>query len=168
MKVIVLDGDRRNTEDASSRSPRVLARELDTSEWHVRHYGEADGSFILARGSAELRYADQFDLFRAGDAARLSRTASHLVRSTEVRRTVLRRATGACELCFSPGFETTDGRAYLETHHVVALCDGGADHPHNVIALCPDHHRRAHFGVEKDAIRDQLLTRLAGIYSAGR
>lgn len=50
-----------------------------------------------------------------------------------------------------------DGRAYLETHHVVPLSEGGADSTSNVVALCPKDHKRAHYAVDRDEIRKVLL-----------
>lgn len=70
-------------------------------------------------------------------------------RNPEVRRVVLERAEGKCEFanCTSNrSFETIDGRRYLETHHVIGLANDGPDVPENVIALCANHHREAHYG----------------------
>lgn len=61
IRVIILDGDRRNTEDPNSESSRVSFRELDPSEWYVREYNPSDGAFILARGRGRTTFADQFD-----------------------------------------------------------------------------------------------------------
>jgi 5-methylcytosine-specific restriction protein A len=58
----------------------------------------------------------------------------------------------------------TDGRIYLETHHVVPLSEKGVDHEWNVVALCPNDHREAHHGERRDAIRTRLLAMLAEVY----
>ncbi|MFT2675409.1 HNH endonuclease, partial [Escherichia coli] len=63
---------------------------------------------------------------------------------------------GRCELCGVAGFATEAG-IYLETHHVIPLAENGPDHPSNVVALCANDHRRAHFAAERQAIREQLL-----------
>jgi 5-methylcytosine-specific restriction protein A len=42
----------------------------------------------------------------------------------------------------------------LETHHIIPLSEEGEDIEENVIALCPNDHRRAHFE------RESLLTRV--------
>lgn len=60
----------------------------------------------------------------------------------------LLRANGACEHCGEAGFVLKDGSIYLETHHIVSLAAGGADLVNNVIALCPNHHREAHYGAD--------------------
>lgn len=107
-------------------------------------------------------YVDQF----SEPAAAAQREATVMVRerSAAVRARVLQRAHGVCELCGKPGFVTAAGSIYLETHHVVPLSLEGPDHESNVVALCPNDHRRAHFGSDRDtlAIRLQALTSMNG------
>lgn len=79
------------------------------------------------------------------------------IRDPAVRRRVLRRAAGHCELCGQVGFRMESGALYLETHHVVPLCEGGGDQDANVVALCAHDHRRAHFAEDRASLRDQLL-----------
>ena len=70
--------------------------------------------------------------------------------SKTVHRAVLQRAQGCCEGCGSsaPFQRKVDGRPYLEAHHIVRLADEGPDRPVNVIALCPNCHRRVHEGAD--------------------
>ncbi|WP_249671742.1 HNH endonuclease [Pseudomonas syringae] len=84
-------------------------------------------------------------------------------RLAEVRRYVLNRAKGHCELlsCQAPGFTTLKGYTYLETHHATPLSDGGADSPANVIGLCPNHHREAHYGSSREAIYKEIMLSIA-------
>lgn len=70
-------------------------------------------------------------------------------RSEALRVYVLRRADGVCEGCGNPGpFVTPGGHRYLEPHHIRRLADGGPDHPRWVIGLCPNCHRRVHYGAD--------------------
>ena len=55
----------------------------------------------------------------------------------------------------SAPFQTKSG-PYLECHHVHRLADGGPDHPENVVALCPNCHRRAHFSNDAQAYNETL------------
>jgi 5-methylcytosine-specific restriction endonuclease McrA len=64
-------------------------------------------------------------------------------RRPEVRRIVLVRAAGRCEWCGQSGFSMANGRTYLETHHIIPLSEKGLDTPENLVALCPNHHRRS-------------------------
>ena len=70
------------------------------------------------------------------------------VRNPDVVAEVLSRAHGRCELCKSsaPFLRASDGSPYLEVHHRVWLADGGDDTLENSIALCPNCHRKAHYG----------------------
>jgi len=78
-------------------------------------------------------------------------------RSRDVRIYVLARAKGTCEACgrLAP-FKTTSGRLYLEAHHIRRLSDAGPDDPRWVIALCPNCHRRAHYGEDKAEFKRQI------------
>lgn len=60
----------------------------------------------------------------------------------------LNRANGICELCGknAPFSRRKDGTPYLEVHHKNRLADGGEDIIENVIAICPNCHRKQHFG----------------------
>lgn len=84
-------------------------------------------------------------------------------RDQKVRKAVLRRAKGKCEFCGKPGFLTKNGKSYLETHHVIRLAQEGADRPTNVIALCPNDHREAHFGERSVEIEKDMIQRLKAL-----
>ena len=77
-------------------------------------------------------------------------------RDAKVRENVKVRANGKCEFCGEPGFLASDGKPYLECHHIVALAKEGADRMTNVIALCPNDHREAHFGKRRDALEKEM------------
>jgi hypothetical protein len=63
---------------------------------------------------------------------------------------VLYRAKGICEECKQPApfLKAKDNSPYLEVHHKIRLIDGGDDTIENAIALCPNCHRKAHYGAE--------------------
>lgn len=71
-----------------------------------------------------------------------------ILRNPDVVAEVLIRAAGVCEDCKRPApFErATDGTPYLEVHHHDRLADDGDDTVQNAIALCPNCHRKAHYG----------------------
>ena len=79
-------------------------------------------------------------------------------RSQVVRTYVLRRANGRCEGCSREApFKTSDGKPYLESHHLRRLSDGGPDHPSWVVALCPNCHKRAHYGADREEFNTRLV-----------
>lgn len=81
-------------------------------------------------------------------------------RSAVVRQLVMARSQGQCEWCGQPGFIKHDGQIYLESHHVVPLHQDGDDTVENVIALCPNDHRMAHYGEGRDTLAIEMLLRI--------
>lgn len=160
VRVIVLDGKRRGV--GPNGKTKVDARSLDPLPWAVVSFDANSGAIVLRRGAPAFAYADQFSLPPPSDGAAALRTATVAVRarSVEVRQHVLQRADGRCEYCGKPGFPFADGRVYLETHHVEPLSTGGADSVNNVIALCADHHREAHYGARAKEMKKDFLSRI--------
>ena len=66
---------------------------------------------------------------------------------TFVKQYVKDRAGGTCELCgkYAP-FKTAYDEPYLEIHHLITLSDDGPDTIYNTVALCPNCHKKMHFG----------------------
>lgn len=71
-------------------------------------------------------------------------------RNADVVVEVLNRAKGICELCQKPApfIRKSDGTPYLEVHHKEPLSEDGYDTVENAIAVCPNCHKKLHFGVE--------------------
>ncbi len=170
IRVIVLEGHRRKADDYGGDPSSVKYRLLDPELWTITSYNWANGDYELARGIFDSDYVDQFDLDQAEKSgpSRKDRTGSDYVRDPDVRRKVRRRARGHCELCGKLGFRTASGAIYLETHHVVWLSDGGLDRVENVVALCADDHRRAHFAEERTTIQHQLQELARRLCSSGK
>jgi hypothetical protein len=82
------------------------------------------------------------------DAQKISVVTTAFVRNPYVATAVLKRANGKCEACGKPApfLRAKDGEPYLEVHHIVQLAKGGKDTVKNAQALCPNCHRRAHYG----------------------
>lgn len=82
---------------------------------------------------------------------------SYMQRSVAVRRYALVRAHGVCERCAQKApFLTATGAPFLEVHHINRLTDGGPDRIDAVAALCPNCHREAHFGQDREVIKAAL------------
>lgn len=78
-----------------------------------------------------------------------AKTVSTVVynRSETVKNKTLSRAAGKCEFCGSDApFFTEEGKPYLEVHHFIPLSEEGEDSTLNTLALCPNCHRRFHYG----------------------
>lgn len=83
---------------------------------------------------------------------RASKSSVVVIRDAKVRSHVLKQAEGKCECCGKLGFLMSNGRHYLEAHHIITLADQGPDTVENVIALYPEHHRQAHYGKDAEAL----------------
>lgn len=120
---------------------------LDKSHW------QTEQATMEARGL----WSTPIDELRRRATAAAARSATPderrvnaRARSEAVRVYVLRRANGVCEGCGSPApFRTPEGRPYLEPHHIRRLSDGGPDDPDWVAGVCPNCHRRAHYGEDR-------------------
>lgn len=97
----------------------------------------------------------------------LELTSTTHVRSPYVAALAKKLAQGVCDLCkqLAP-FVMADAEPYLESHHVVWLSHGGVDLIQNVVALCPNCHRKMHYlENESDlaALNNRILKRSAQI-----
>ena len=67
------------------------------------------------------------------------------MRNRYIAEYVKRQADGKCQLCGQGApFLDKNGRPYLESHHIVYLSEGGTDSIDNIVALCPNCHRKMH------------------------
>lgn len=67
------------------------------------------------------------------------------IRDQKVIEYALLRANGKCQLCEKNApFLKKDGTPFLEVHHVDYMANGGSDTIDNVVALCPNCHRKMH------------------------
>lgn len=63
-------------------------------------------------------------------------------------------AKGICQLCQKAApFQDKDGNPYLESHHIEWLSRGGKDRLDNVIALCPNCHKKMHIIDDKKDVK---------------
>lgn len=154
VKVMICDGPPRAANATRSKASR---RKLDTEIWHIKKYDMVTGDCLLVRGQFPSKFIDQFEINKDNPSVRKEAITLSFERSAAVRQFVLNRANGRCEFCGVEGFTTSSGSIYLESHHIIPLSEGGLDNTKNVIALCPNHHRQAHYGYNRDNINQQFL-----------
>ncbi|UTE72092.1 HNH endonuclease [Rossellomorea marisflavi] len=66
-------------------------------------------------------------------------------RSVYIKEFARRNANGICQLCGKEApFKDRYGNPFLEVHHIEYLSKGGTDTIDNVVALCPNCHRKIH------------------------
>lgn len=136
--------------------------------------GKGERSFISCSTTATLAADDSMDLGRLVEesskltsAERQKRLAkarrkplrtrivsTGFIRNPDVVAEVLYRAKGVCEICLraAPFKRADNGIPYLEVHHKKRLADGGEDTVENALAVCPNCHREAHYGVVKNGV----------------
>jgi 8-oxo-dGTP diphosphatase len=72
-----------------------------------------------------------------------------------------------CEVCGREApFETTNGKPYLESHHITQLADDGPDAPKDVVAACPTCHRRIHHGADGDKMNKAAHVKIQRVEAA--
>jgi len=85
---------------------------------------------------------------------------NQFIRNEYIREYSKVRAVGICELCEKPApFIDIFGVPFLESHHVVLLSRGGKDSIDNVVALCPNCHKKIH-NLNLDSDIKKLLDKL--------
>lgn len=113
-----------------------------------------DISLIQANYERKAKQAKKLDsqaLFERVKASQSDKISVRSAVTTVYERNVYvaeyakRRANGICQLCGKQApFKDKNGEPYLETHHIQWLSRGGTDTIDNVVALCPNCHRRMH------------------------
>ena len=79
---------------------------------------------------------------------RINITASKFNRNPYVAEYAKRVASGICQDCNQPApfVSRLTNEPFLETHHIIPLAQGGTDTIENTIAICPNCHRKRHYG----------------------
>lgn len=112
---------------------------------------------------------DEANSERSGQAAeRLQRTMNVFERSMTARRIVHERAE-SCENPKCNGMPPDvqrNGRPILEVDHAVPLARGGADHPSNMLAVCPNCHRAKTYGRDADRWESEFIQVAAALHAA--
>ena len=164
--VAILNGVRKQINNRETSEAHQ--RELDSMLWYPHHRGD-DGRIRIIRGkpqsadfdpTTELHINDQFESNEnlVPQKKIEQKGTTTFERDSEVIRLAkLRAEDGCCELCGEKGFKTANGGFYLEGHHVIPLNCGGPDDVRNVVAICADDHRRAHYSEDRHDIRDTMI-----------
>jgi len=100
---------------------------------------------------------DIIDTFQKKPSKR-STTVDQYDRNEYVKEYALRRAKGNCQLCGNKApFTNKNGRPFLEVHHIEYLRNGGKDSVSNVVALCPNCHRKVHIQENSEDVQKMTL-----------
>ena len=125
-------------------------------EYVAKENGVSAGSFLKLREKAILASTDSVEISRTTTVTRK--------RNIIIRSYALERSKGVCEACDAPApFTSKNGKPYLEVHHIIALSEGGSDHPINVAAICPNCHRRTEKSDDSHAFNNELMDRIKNL-----
>ena len=147
--------------------PRSITTPSDEVAQQVRaliHERRTKGIVDLGDESlSEMNLAELRELASTGvrGSRKVTATRQAYVRSEAIRRYALARSEGVCEHCNARApFCTAEGQPYLEVHHITRLADEGPDEPENVIALCPNCHRQAHFSADAGEVGKKMARKV--------
>ena len=127
----------------------VWALKNEIKEWFLSSYSEREFyKNVKASFNGNRQERQQRLLSAEKKPRRIEKRVWDFVRNPDVVAEVLYLANGKCQECKSnaPFLRKSDGAPYLEVHHKIPLSQGGEDTVKNSIALCPNCHRRKHFG----------------------
>jgi len=128
---------------------------------------EAD--FIKSRANREknLRKLSDEEISKRAELAKNKASKRQVISnkydsSEEIKELAKRKAKGKCMLCSKDApFKDKDGTPFLEGHHIEWLSKGGQDIEKNVVALCPNCHRKMHvldLENDKKLLKQQFLS----------
>lgn len=81
----------------------------------------------------------------------VTRQINTFTRKIYIKEYAKKMAQGICQLCDEEApFLDRQGNPFLEVHHIKYLSNGGKDEIDNVVALCPNCHRRIHILEDKE------------------
>lgn len=109
-----------------------------------------DDSVAAERLEKEISTLSNVELIKRSRMSKPDKTpkkteATVYYRDPYLKEMVKRIAEGKCQSCGAVApFNDKNNEPYLEEHHVKRLADGGADTIENVVAICPNCHRRVH------------------------
>ncbi|MFA6191277.1 MAG: HNH endonuclease [Sulfurimonas sp.] len=133
----VLQGSN-NIKELSEHDFLVLKNIIDETSFEEKIYESTNNSFARKQRLETAKKMPE----------KVQTTIVNYKRNPDVVAEVLNRANGICEECKqkAPFLRTKDSSPYLEVHHMIQLSQCGKDTIENAIAVCPNCHRKLHYG----------------------
>lgn len=106
-----------------------------------------DKLLVRAKKMTDLELEEK-SLKKTRISEKIKVTTIQYVRNPFVSELAKRKANGICQDCKQPApfLNKLTNEPYLECHHIIPLSEGGLDVIENVIALCPNCHKKRHYG----------------------
>ncbi|QYJ98627.1 HNH endonuclease [Shewanella alkalitolerans] len=140
----------------SKPTPHYLVKKNDG--WHAIPKDIDNNKFIDLADEVDVSSTNPF--YGSRTPKKLKKIGNVYERDVRVAAQTLLLAGGMCELCEKPTFLKTNGKPFLEVHHVLPLSNGGSDTITNTAALCPNCHKELHFGQQSDTLTSKLYDQL--------
>lgn len=130
---------------------RIKKNQQDWKKQQEEGYGHIFSSIFLEFHELKTKYFKDLSLEKIKDISQNKESASSIKtvkvfsRSVYIKEFAKRVAAGICQLCEEPSpFKDKMNEPFLEVHHVRYLSQGGPDSIENVVALCPNCHKKVH------------------------
>lgn len=156
VRVIILNGKISDNSLNKKDTSTVTHRYLDDSIWKVSELNIGKKTAKIERNFDIIKYYDQHSI-ESSLPNKVKVTSLTYIRSQKIREKCLKRSNGKCEYCGKIGFQMSNGGVYLETHHIIPLSQMGKDNIQNIICLCANHHKEAHFSLHKKKMEIEFL-----------
>ncbi|MGN6277708.1 MAG: HNH endonuclease [Sphingomonas sp.] len=137
--------------DAVPRTTLPIDREAFL---HVAKQLGVDGEWLaVRRASRSTEGIERLEAGLEGATPVRRERVSKVIERGPIGDAVKLARGGRCQICEALGrdgiaFLKVDGSAYAEAHHIIPVAQlrpGSLAH-HNIMVLCPNHHRQAHYG----------------------
>lgn len=130
---------------------------------------EENLTYSLRKNNADLSVLRDAARIVPAVAGRRQTAQQVYTRSEKIKKYVLARAAGRCELCGGNApFLTKKDIGYLEVHHINRLADDGLESIDTVGAVCPNCHRQCHYGKDADQCNTRLQSAVDNIENLSR
>lgn len=151
--------------DANGMPRKVFRFEFKPSNHKAAEYSlndEDNMQYLLARQRIILKRPDE-ELFKAIVIKEKSkskkrnytfRKTKFYKRDPDLAAAVKRIAKGNCMLCKDKAPFVHLGKPFLESHHIRPLSEGGNDNINNLVAVCPNCHRKVHHVRKKKHMKE--------------
>lgn len=80
---------------------------------------------------------------------RKAQNTNPFIRNSQAANAVRQASNGFCGACNQRTFQKESGEWFVEVHHKKWLREGGLDEEGNLVALCPNCHRKEHHSSER-------------------
>lgn len=148
----------------------VAVYKQTTDIWDGEYFAPTSDEVLLETKSVEYEELldSEEDTYEGEDVppSRSKHPTYNYKTSARVKGKVRRIAKGICELCELPApFTKSNGKPYLEVHHVKPLSDSGLDKTTNAVAICPNCHMRCHHSVDANEAAQELYSKVERLVS---